>query len=130
MATAAAVLAAGLVFAVPPKKAPRPQDRRSPLVRIVEPFTGWTLYEGQSRYAIPAVIVQCESKGEVAEQSHPYSSSGLYQIELSTWAAFGGRVFAAFPYLATKLQQSVVARRVWLSQGASAWTCAYITGWL
>ena len=66
----------------------------------------------------------------VHEQTHPYSSSGLYQIELSSWAAYGGRVFASFPYLATKLQQSIIARRIWLGQGAGAWTCAWITGWL
>lgn len=129
MATAVAVLAASLIVSPPLKKAPRPADQQQQLVHV-EPYIGWTAVEGVSRYAIPAVIVECESRGEIAEQSHPYSSSGLYQIELSSWAAFGGRIFAAFPYLASKLQQSIIARRIWRSQGAGAWTCAYLTGWL
>lgn len=128
MATAVAVLAVSLIVA------PRPTVNdhthlRQRLERI-EPYRGWTATGGQSRYAIPAVIVECESRGEVHEQSHPYSSSGLYQIEASTWAAYGGLAFAALPYLASKLQQSVVARRIWRAVGAGAWTCAYLTGWL
>jgi hypothetical protein len=128
MATAVAVLAASLILSPPLKKAPRPASHE--VLVHVEPFTGWTAAEGESRYAIPAVIVECESRGEIAEQSHPYSSSGLYQIELSSWAAYGGRAFAAFPYLASKFQQSIIARRIWRSRGAGAWTCAYLTGWL
>jgi hypothetical protein len=129
MATAVAVLAASLIVAPRPSAGPSDLPRQSRLERI-EPYRGWTAVGGQSRYAIPAVIVECESRGEVHESSHPYSSSGLYQIELSTWVAFGGRLFAALPYLASKLQQSIVARRIWFSQGAGAWTCAWLTGWL
>jgi hypothetical protein len=129
MATAVAVLAVSLIVAPRPPAGPSDLPRQSRLERV-EPYRGWTAAGGQSRYAIPATIVECESRGEVHEQSHPYSSSGLYQIELSTWAAYGGRVFAAFPYLASKLQQSIVARRIWRDAGAGAWTCAYLTGWL
>jgi hypothetical protein len=129
MATAVAVLAVSLIVAPRPTVNAHNHLRQKRLERI-EPYRGWTALGGQSRYAIPAEIVECESRGEVHEQSHPYSSSGLYQIEASTWVAYGGRVFAALPYLASKFQQSVIARRIWRSVGAGAWTCAYLTGWL
>jgi len=134
MATAAAILAVSLVLA--PKPSPKPdhahhrsQERRR-LIRRAEPYRGWTALGGWSRYAIPAPIVQCESRGDVHEDSHPYSSSGEYQIEASTWAQFGGLRFASLPYEASKLAQSIVARRIWRYQGPGAWTCAYVTGWL
>ena len=128
MATAAAVLAA-ITLISPPRLAQLDKQQRRQLEHV-EPYRGWTAAEGQSRYAIPAVIVECESRGVIDERSHPYSSSGLYQIELSSWVTFGGRMFAAFPYLADKWQQSIIARRIWRQVGARAWTCSYITGWL
>ena len=137
MARSVAVLLATLVVGHGPDKAhersgrsERHDHRHDRRVRRFEPFRGWTTFGGSSSYAIPATIVQCESHGELHEDSHPYSSSGLYQIELSTWADYGGRAFASFPYLATKLQQSIVAQRIWRSAGARAWTCSWIVGWL
>lgn len=133
--TAAAVMIATIAASRPDQaEHPKPRHKahaaRQRRLRRIEPYRGWTLYGGHSMYAIPAQIVECESHGATHESTHPYSSSGLYQIELSTWAAFGGRAFAAFPYLASKLQQSIVARRIWRAQGAAAWTCAWIVGWL
>jgi len=132
MATAAAILAVSLIAPRPHVPDPRRhQDQeRKRLIRRIEPYRGWTSYGGWARYAIPASIVECESRGNVHESSHPYSSSGLYQIEATTWARYGGLRFASLPYLASKLQQSVIARRIWTLAGAGQWTCSYITGWL
>jgi len=130
MATAAAILAVGLIVAPRPDPAHHRQDPEKRLIRQVEPYRGWTALGGWSRYAIPATIVECESRGDVSEDSHPYSSSGLYQIEATTWVRYGGLRFASLPYLASKLQQSIVARRIWRYQGPGAWTCSYLTGWL
>jgi hypothetical protein len=127
MATAAAVLVMGIV-GLPQAASPR-AHRFNPLERRVEPYFGRTTVGGWAHYAIPARVVDCESRGETHERSHPWSSSGLYQIEATTWSAYGGRRFAALPYLASKLQQSIIARRVLAGQGRGAWTCAWIVGW-
>lgn len=129
MAKTAVIIAAALAAISPPRLAQLAKQQRQQLERI-EPYRGWTAVGGVERYAIPAQIVECESHGDVDERSHPYGSSGLYQIELSVWREFGGRVFALFPYLATKWQQSIIAHRIWTEVGARAWTCSYITGWL
>jgi hypothetical protein len=130
VATAAAVLLASLVVGHTPDLADKQTHQHAKLLRRFEPFRGWTQFDGSSRYAIPATIVECESHGMVHEDSHPDSSSGLYQIELSSWNEFGGRAFASFPFEATKLAQSIVATRIWRSVGARAWTCSWIVGWL
>jgi Transglycosylase-like domain len=127
MAVAAAVLA--LVGVSPDLFPEHPHHPHHWFERRVEPFVGRTTYGGWARYAIPARVVDCESRGETHEQSHPWSSSGLYQIEAGTWTAFGGKRFAALPYLATKLQQSIIAYRILRSQGRGAWSCTWIVGW-
>lgn len=100
-----------------------------------EPYSGCVGGYGYPHYcstfAVPATIVQCESHGVIHESSHPWGSSGLYQIEPATWAAYGGLRFTRLPYEASKQQQSLIASRIWAGgRGASQWSCAYITGWL
>ena len=126
----AVVLAVSLIVAPTADVASSTTAPDKRMVQRYEPYRGWTQFGGRSSYAIPAVIVECESHGMLHEDSHPDSSSGLYQIELISWNDFGGRAFASFPFEATKLQQSIVATRIWREVGARAWTCAYITGWL
>jgi len=106
--------------------------RHAEMVRLevrYEPYRGtvggggWPVY--RARFAVPACIVNAESHGYVHEHSHPYGSSGLYQIEVSTWELFGGGRFAHYPYQATPLQQSIVASRIWNhGRGASNWSTA------
>jgi Transglycosylase-like domain len=84
---------------------------------------GWPVY--RARFAVPACIVNAESHGYLREHSHPYGSSGIYQIEVGTWEAFGGARYAHYPYQASLLDQSIVASRIWNSgRGASNWSTA------
>jgi hypothetical protein len=99
------------------------------LQRLYEPYPGtvggggWPVY--RSRFAVPACIVNAESHGYLREHSHPYGSSGIYQIEVGTWEAFGGARYAHFPYQASLLDQSIVASRIWnRGRGASNWSTA------
>lgn len=104
-------------------------SRHRTLIRRYEPYQGCVGGEGWptycSRFAVPPCVVDAESHGLVHEGSHPGYSSGLYQIEPGTWAAYGGLRFAPLAYLASKLQQSIVATRIWdHGNGASNWTTA------
>lgn len=103
------------------------------LLRLYEPYTGtvggegWPVYSG--RFAVPACIVNAESHGLLHEHSHPWGSSGLYQLELSNWEYYKRRGWPEFPYQGSKLQQSIVAYDVLHSQGIHAWTTAYGCGY-
>lgn len=104
------------------------------LVARYEPYSGtvggegWPIYHGH--FAVPACIVNAESHGLLHEHSHPYGSSGEYQIEPGTWDSNGGREFAALPYEASHLDQSIVASRIWdHGRGAGNWTTAYGCGY-
>lgn len=84
---------------------------------------GWPVY--RARFAVPACIVNAESHGYLHEHSHPYGSSGLYQIEVGTWYSYGGGRYAHYPYQASMLDQSIVASRIWNhGEGASNWSTA------
>jgi len=146
--TLVASILASLALAVPTAGLAAPRDnaggttiahavrraiaRHAEMVRLevrYEPYRGtvggggWPVY--RARFAVPACIVNAESHGYVHEHSHPYGSSGLYQIEVSTWELFGGGRFAHYPYQATPLQQSIVASRIWNhGRGASNWSTA------
>jgi hypothetical protein len=110
------------------------------LVVRYEPYSGmvggdgWPIYRG--RFAVPACIVNAESHGLVHEHSHPYGSSGEYQIEPGTWrdTAYGGNgrtnFGVSYAYEASHLDQSIVASRIWdHGRGASSWTTAYGCGY-
>jgi hypothetical protein len=101
------------------------------IVRQFEPYTGmiggagWPTRWGRS--AIPVCITNAESHGLVHEATHASwgGPSGRYQIIPSTWLANGGGRFAPAAYLATEVQQSIVASRIWNhGRGARAWSTA------
>lgn len=75
-------------------------------------------------WAIPGYIVQCES----TFQNLPPNSagaSGYYQIIPSTWAGYGGGAYASQAYEAPKVDQDIVAGRIWDGgNGAGQWVCA------
>jgi hypothetical protein len=105
-----------------PTRLQRLELRYEPYVGILG-GDGWPVYRGRS--AVPVCITNAESHGLLHEHSHPWGSSGKYQIEAATWAAEGGLKFAQLPYEATDLQQSIVASRIWdHGRGAGNWTTA------
>lgn len=83
------------------------------------------------KWAIPVYIVMCESRGDFRAYNSGYEPhgpgsgpGGAYQIIAQTWAAYGGRAFAAVASEATPLAQHIVAGRIWSAVGGSAWECA------
>jgi hypothetical protein len=71
-------------------------------------------------------VAQCESSGNWA--NHDSGHNGHYgglQFSNSSWAAAGGKKFAARADHATKSQQIRVANRLLAMQGPGAWQCAY-----
>jgi hypothetical protein len=76
-------------------------------------------YSG-GRYAIPASIVQCESRGNYHAYNPSSGAGGAYQIIPSTWRAYGG---SGSPHTAPPAEQDRIARKVWAEQGRSAWSC-------
>ncbi|MFB7983152.1 transglycosylase family protein [Streptomyces vinaceus] len=74
-------------------------------------------------------VAQCESSGNWSynQPGHPYY--GGLQFLKSTWDAFGGRQYAAYPHQATKEQQIRIAEKVLAAQGQGAWpTCGPAAG--
>ncbi|MFE2310084.1 transglycosylase family protein, partial [Streptomyces sp. NPDC059411] len=65
-------------------------------------------------------VAQCESTGNWQINTGNGYYGGL-QIVLSTWNAYGGREYAAYPHQATKQQQILTAEKILAGQGAGAW---------
>jgi len=77
-------------------------------------------------WAIPWVIVQCESGG-VNQPPNWATASGYYQFIISTWKAMGGSTPQA--YQATKAEQDRLAAKLWDGgRGAGNWDCAALVG--
>lgn len=77
-------------------------------------------------WAIPWVIVQCESGGQNMPPNSA-TASGYYQFIVSTWKGLGGSTPHA--YLASKAEQDRLAARLWDGgRGAHNWDCAALVG--
>ena len=77
-------------------------------------------------WAIPWVIVQCESGGQNLPPNWA-SASGYYQFITATWKGLGGSTPHA--YLASKAEQDRLAARLWDGgRGAHNWDCAALVG--
>jgi septal ring factor EnvC (AmiA/AmiB activator) len=77
-------------------------------------------------WAIPWVIVQCESGGQNLPPNWA-TASGYYQFITSTWKGLGGSTPHA--YQASKAEQDRLAARLWDGgRGASNWDCAALVG--
>jgi hypothetical protein len=77
-------------------------------------------------WAIPWVIVQCESGGQNLPPNWAMAS-GYYQFIDATWARLGGSTPHA--YQAPKAEQDRVAAQLWDGgRGASNWDCAALVG--
>lgn len=73
-------------------------------------------------------VAACESSGNWKISTGNGYYGGL-QFSLSTWRAFGGRTYAAYPNQATKAQQIAIAQRTLAAQGPGAWpTCGRRAG--
>lgn len=105
--------------------------RRIAFIDRIEPYAGmlggdgWPMYWGRS--AIPVCMANAESHGLLHEHSHASwgGPSGIYQIIWSTWKSNGGLRFAPAAYEASRLDQSIVASRIWDGgAGAGEWSTA------
>ncbi len=77
-------------------------------------------------WAIPWVVVQCESGGQNLPPNWA-TASGYYQFITSTWKGLGGSTKHA--YQASKAEQDRLAARLWDGgRGASNWDCAALVG--
>jgi hypothetical protein len=77
-------------------------------------------------WAIPWVIVQCESGGQNVPPNSA-GASGYYQFIPATWRGLGGSTPHA--YLASKAEQDRLAARLWDGgRGAHNWDCAALVG--
>ena len=77
-------------------------------------------------WAIPWVIVQCESGGQNLPPNAA-TASGYYQFIDSTWRGLGGSTPQA--YLASKAEQDRLAAQLWNGgAGAGNWDCAALVG--
>ncbi|CAB4867725.1 unannotated protein [freshwater metagenome] len=93
------------------------QQQRSAAVDMRGPGGPW---------AIPWVVVQCESGGQNLPPNAA-GASGYYQFIPSTWQALGGSTPNA--YQASKAEQDRLAARLWAGgSGARNWDCAGIVG--
>ncbi|MFF3017253.1 transglycosylase family protein, partial [Streptomyces sp. NPDC057939] len=74
-------------------------------------------------------VAQCESTGNWSYNKPGHPHFGGLQFLKSTWDAFGGRQYAAYPHQATKEQQIRIAEKVLATQGQGAWpTCGPAAG--
>ncbi len=77
-------------------------------------------------WAIPWVIVQCESGGQNLPPNYA-GASGYYQFMPATWKGMGGSTKHA--YQASKAEQDRLAAKLWNGgRGAGNWVCAGIVG--
>jgi hypothetical protein len=77
-------------------------------------------------WAIPWVIVQCESGGQNVPPNSA-GASGYYQFMQATWRGLGGSTPHA--YQASKAEQDRLAARLWDGgRGAWNWDCAALVG--
>ena len=77
-------------------------------------------------WAIPWVVVQCESGGQNVPPNSA-GASGYYQFMPATWRGLGGSTPHA--YLASKGEQDRLAARLWDGgRGAHNWDCAALVG--
>ncbi|MGE7389921.1 transglycosylase family protein [Streptomyces sp. NPDC004126] len=73
-------------------------------------------------------VAHCESTDNWSINTGNGYYGGL-QILKSTWDAFGGRTYAAYPHQATKQQQILIAEKILAGQGAGAWgSCGSAAG--
>lgn len=77
-----------------------------------------TPFAGDGRWwAIPYWHVVCESGGD-----YRVGYAGAYGLTAPAWNGYGGRAFASDAGSATPREQDIVAHRLWLAAGDSAWT--------
>ncbi|MGW0392932.1 transglycosylase family protein [Streptomyces sp. NPDC003042] len=65
-------------------------------------------------------VAQCESGGNWSINTGNGYYGGL-QFSLSTWQAYGGSRYAAYPHHATKTQQILIGEKTLAGQGEGAW---------
>ncbi|MEU5808697.1 transglycosylase family protein [Streptomyces sp. NPDC047718] len=74
-------------------------------------------------------VARCESSNDWSYSKAGWPYYGGLQIVKSTWDAYGGTQYAAYPHQATKQQQILTAERILAGQGPKAWgRCAAAAG--
>lgn len=87
------------------------------------PYYGCTKLGICKWWALPAYIVSCESGGDYTPDSG-LTFGGAYGILVSTWLEFGGGKYASQANYAKPKHQDIIAHKVWITVGPSAWACA------
>lgn len=95
------------------------------LATISVPAPARTALASASGSGIWDRIAGCESSGNWAINSGNGYYGGL-QFSFSTWHAYGGGAFAAYPHQATRAQQIVVAERLRAARGYQPWPACRI----
>ncbi|WP_285550210.1 transglycosylase family protein, partial [Streptomyces lavendulae] len=73
-------------------------------------------------------VAHCESTDNWSINTGNGYYGGL-QILKSTWDAYGGQQYTAYPHQATKQQQILIAEKILAGQGAGAWgSCGAAAG--
>ncbi|MFN2417332.1 MAG: transglycosylase family protein [Candidatus Limnocylindria bacterium] len=98
-----------------PTPPPAPQAPEPAPQRVVT-YDGDTVWDD---------LAQCESGGNWAINTGNGYYGGL-QFDLSTWQAYGGAEFAAYPHEATREEQIAVAERLRAARGFAPWPACRI----
>jgi hypothetical protein len=85
------------------------------------------LHALQQRIAVWDELAHCESGGNWNVVDRYGGGLGIY---IGTWQMFNGDEFASNPGYASKVQQIIVAERIYARFGFSGWGCAHELGWV
>jgi len=84
----------------------------------------WEPAQAWAQTSKTKAVIQCESSNNPKAVSRTGKYRGLYQMDSSFWASYGGLALAPRPDLATRAEQNYVAYRGYVGRGWSPWTCA------
>lgn len=103
----------------------RGQPRRTPTAAAAVPAVVGTGWEAWAASPAARAVEWCESRDD-PRSINPAGYYGLWQMNASFWATYGGLRFGSRPDLATVAEQDQVAYQGWLARGWEPWSCARI----
>ncbi|MEU2223528.1 transglycosylase family protein [Streptomyces sp. NPDC018347] len=102
---------------------PRSSTARLPLITLSLAGATLALLPGTAEAASVTTwekVADCESRGNWSINTGNSYYGGL-QFSLSTWNAYGGSAYAAYPHQATENEQILIGEKVLAAQGEQAW---------